>query len=96
MHVRGPSFAHNPGNRASKAEANTARAKKNVSISAWFYALMETLDIMPDTGYYQLQCGRRHMLFGDYELDAERWPDMYLSCNKPYFYQLWRESFPKR
>ena len=32
----------------SKAEANTARGVKNVSISAWFYALVETLDIMPD------------------------------------------------
>ena len=46
MYVRGPSFAHHP--QGAQAEANTARGVKNVSISAWFYALMETLDIMPD------------------------------------------------
>ena len=86
-----------PGTSAtgrSRADSNAARAKKNVSISSWFYALMETLDIMPDTGYYQLQCGRKNMLFEDYLLDAQRWPDLYLECNDSYFYQIWRESFP--
>ena len=86
-----------PGTSAtgrSRADSNAARAKKNVSISSWFYALMETLDIMPDTGYYQLQCGRKNMLLDDYLLDAQRWPDLYLECNDSYFYQIWRESFP--
>ena len=83
-----------PTTGRSRAEANTTRAKKNVSVSAWFYALMETLDIMPDTGYYQLQCGRKHMLLDDYKLDAARWPELYLGCDPSYFYQIWRESFP--
>ena len=55
---------------------------------------METLDIMPDTGYYQLQCGRKYMLFEDYLLDAGCWPTLFLKCEKSYFYQIWRESFP--
>ena len=50
----------NPGR--SKAEANSARATVNVSVAAWFYSLMDTLDVMPDTGYYQVQVGQKHML----------------------------------
>ena len=78
----------------SKAESNSARAKKNVSVGAWFYVLMETLDVMPDTGLYQLQCGRKHMLFENYSLDVACWPDLYLKCEKSHFYHVWRESFP--
>ena len=78
----------------SKGEANAARATKCVSIAAWFHSLLETLDVMPDTGYYQLQCGRKFMLFDDYSLDVAYWPAIYLKCDKTYFYQVWNESFP--
>ena len=78
----------------SKAESNSARAKKNVSVGAWFYVLMETLDVMPDTGLYQLQCGRKHMLFENYSLDVACRPDLYMKCEKSHFYHVWRESFP--
>ena len=82
----------NPGR--SKGEANSARATKSVCISAWFQALKETLDIMPDTGYYQLQVGRKFMLHENYMLDVARWPQIYKKCNKTYFYQVWRGSYP--
>ena len=83
----------NPGR--SKAEANSARATVNVSVAAWFYSLMDTLDVMPDTGYYQVQVGQKHMLYENYMLDVHRWPSVYERCkDKSYFYQIWRDSFP--
>ena len=68
-----PSRLENSSGR-SKAEANSARATVNVSVAAWFYSLMETLDVMPDTGYYQVQVGKKNMLYDNYMLDVHRWP----------------------
>jgi len=79
----------------TKGESNAARAVKNVSISAWFHSLMETLDIMPDTGYYQTQYGKKYMLHEAYLLDVGCWPAIYTRCNQSYFNVVWRESFPQ-
>lgn len=80
--------------RRTKAESNAARAKKSVCVAAWFYSVMETLDVMPDTGYYQLQHARKHMLYDNYKDDVLRWPDIYQKCEEGYFLLLWRENFP--
>ena len=88
-----PPKATNSGRR-SKGEANAARATVNVSVSAWFYSLMETLDVMPDTGNYQVQHGRKKMLYDDYILDVGRWPSIYSDCDDSYFNHVWSQSFP--
>jgi hypothetical protein len=56
---------------------------------------METLDIMPDTGYYQTQYGKKYMLHEAYLLDVGCWPAIYTGCKQSYFNVVWRESFPQ-
>ena len=55
--------------RRSKAETNSARATTNVS--AWFLLYKETLNVMPDKGWYMVPVGRKKVLFGEYIVDCE-------------------------
>ena len=83
------------GSSVSRGVANAARAKKSVSIAAWFLSVKETLDVMPDQGWYMLPVARKVTLFKDYVLDATAWPHLYKSCKKSHFLDVWTKMFPE-
>ena len=80
--------------RCSKAAANSARATTNVSVAAWFLLYKETLDVMPDEGWYMVPVGRKRYLFEEYLIDCDHWPLLYKKCVKNYFLEIWSTNFP--
>jgi hypothetical protein len=82
-------------NRAkrSRAEANSHRGTKSVSIASWFEALKRIVDIMPDHGWYQLPQARKKHLWAQYKDDCRANPTMYTLCKSSLFYAVWREQF---
>ena len=78
--------------RRSRAEANSHRATKSVSIAAWFNALRKVVDIMPDHGWYQLPQARKKHVWAQYQEDCANC-DLYTVCRPALFYKVWREQF---
>ena len=78
--------------RRSRAEANSHRATKSVSIAAWFEALKKVVDIMPDHGWYQLPQARKKHVWAQYQEDCANC-DLYTVCRPALFYKVWREQF---
>ena len=78
----------------SNALANSARATTNVSVAAWFLLYKETLDVMPDEGWYMVPVGRKRYLFEEYMVDCDHWPLLYKKCVKNYFLEIWTTNFP--
>ena len=74
--------------RRSRAEANSHRGNKSVSIAAWFVALMKIVEVMPDQGWYQLQHARRNLVWADYEADCITYPAQYILCKPQLFYKV--------
>ena len=77
--------------RRSRAEANSHRATKSVSIAAWFQAL-KVVDIMPDHGWYQLPQARKKHVWAQYQEDCANC-DLYTVCRPALFYKVWRVQF---
>ena len=83
------------GSSASRGVANGASAKKSVSVAGWLSSYKETLDVMPDQGWYMLPVARKGVLFGHYDLDAVAWPHLYERCKKNNFLNVWKTLFPE-
>ena len=78
----------------SKAETNSTRATTNVSVAAWFLLYKETLDVMPDEGWYMVPVGRKRYLFEEYMVDCDHWPLLYKKCVKKLFLGNLDHQFP--
>ena len=66
-----------------------------ISVCSWLGTLKESLDIMPDGGWYMVNKPRRKMVHADYCKDAEEFPDLYKYCTKSWFNTIWRQHFPE-
>ena len=81
--------------KRTRAEANTARAVKSVTLASWFMLLKEGLDVMPDEGWYMAPVMKRRHLYKEYLRDCARPTSSYQKCGEDYFLHVWRESFPE-
>ena len=81
--------------KPTRAEANMSRAKKNVAITAWLRTAKETMDVMPDDGFFLCNFPRKKDLYDQFMLDVERdVANVTHPCHKSYFLQTMRELFP--
>jgi hypothetical protein len=78
----------------NRAAANSARGKKGARVSAWFFELKKTLDVMPDQGWFQLQKPLKNMVFEDYMKDVDAFPTCYPKVCQDYFLKVWSKNFP--
>jgi hypothetical protein len=80
--------------KRTRGEANSARSAKGPSVAAWFFKKRDTLDIMPDQGWWLTHESRKKFLWEEYLRDVERFPLVYLMCCPDVFYKTWMNSFP--
>jgi hypothetical protein len=78
-----------------KTLADATQKAKAVDVAAWFYRLRETLDIMPDQGWYQLQHPKKMMVYEQYMLDVQSMPSMYSKVSPDFFNKTWNTNFPE-
>ena len=77
----------------NRAEANSQRSQKSVSVASWFMSLKDTLDVMPDEeGWYQMNVPKKNMVYENYCSDAQDIPDLYTEVSPSLFYEVWREQ----
>lgn len=62
---------------------------KDVSVIAWFEALKDTLDRMPDCDMYQVPAPYHSTVHDWYEEDVLSFPELYISCSPSHFRKSW-------
>ena len=50
---------------------------------------------MPDQGWSMLPVGSKRALYQEYDIDVEKYKDLYLPCNEDYFVKTWSANFRK-
>ncbi len=70
------------------------RSVKDVSIQAWFEALKQTIDQMPDENVFQVPLPFKKSLYHLYLLDCETYPTIYKKCQPDYFFKVWNKTNP--
>jgi hypothetical protein len=58
----------------SRSESNSNKNEKAVCVSSWLHSFQDTLEVMPDEGWYMIQQPRKFMVFDMFIRDCEQWP----------------------
>ena len=76
---------------AGEAAAQNSRA--DISVMAWFEALLPITDKMPDEDWYLLSASTKRMVHEWYLEDCDLFPGIFVRCEDDWFCKIWKRYY---